>query len=280
MQAEQNMQAEQKLREGDVNASLALLQEQVKAKPADAKLRIFLFQLLVIQGAWGRALNQLKVIGELDAGALAMVQTYREALRCEAYRGDVFAGKRSPHLFGKPEDWMALCVEALSHFAADRPDRGSGLTARAYEQAPETPGTLNGEPFTWIADADSRIGPFIEAIVNGTYYWVPFCRIREITIEEPEDLRDMVWAPAQFTWTNGGQMVGLIPTRYAGSENSEDSLVQLARKTEWIDQGSEQFYGLGQRVLATDAKDYALLETRKIIFDTRESDPVDFSEEG
>ena len=82
-------------------------------KPADAKLRVFLFQLLCVLGQWERALNQLKVASELDASALAMAQMYGEAVRCEAIRRDVFAGKKSPMVFGEPEQWLALLIESL-----------------------------------------------------------------------------------------------------------------------------------------------------------------------
>jgi len=265
------MLAEQSLRDGDVVASLHQLKEQVKVDPANAKLRVFLFQLLSIQGEWNRALTQLNVSGELDASTLAMVQTYREALQCEAYRAEVFSGKKPPHFFGKPEEWMALCVEALGHATQGRSQQAADLLARAYESAPATTGTINGEGFEWIADADSRLGPFLEAVISSTYYWVPFNRIHRIDIEEPEDLRDMVWAPAHFTWANGGEVVGLIPTRYPGTEFSEDPLIQLARKTEWLDQGDEQFFGLGQRILATDMNDYPILEVRDIVLQTDEA---------
>jgi len=78
--------AEQCLREGDPAAALARLQEEVRARPSDAKLRVFLFQLLCVTGQWERALNQLAVASELDASTLPMVQTYGEAVRCEAIR--------------------------------------------------------------------------------------------------------------------------------------------------------------------------------------------------
>jgi len=58
--------AERSLREGDPAAALARLQDDVRARPADAKLRVFLFQLLCVLGQWERALNQLKVASELD----------------------------------------------------------------------------------------------------------------------------------------------------------------------------------------------------------------------
>ena len=71
------------LKDGDVQRALKLLTEQVRAHPQDAKLRVFLFQLLCVLGQWDRALNQLNVSLELDAGTLPMVQTYREAIAGE-----------------------------------------------------------------------------------------------------------------------------------------------------------------------------------------------------
>ena len=65
--------AEQALKGGDAKRALELLTLQVRAYPQDAKLRVFLFQLLCVLGQWPRALNQLNVSLELDAGTLPMV---------------------------------------------------------------------------------------------------------------------------------------------------------------------------------------------------------------
>ena len=105
--------AEESLKNGDPAAALLHLQEQVRSKPADPALRVFLFQLLCLRGEWERALNQLKVASDLDAGALAMAQMYGEAVRCEAIRRDVFDGKKAPMVFGEPEQWLALLIESL-----------------------------------------------------------------------------------------------------------------------------------------------------------------------
>ena len=40
--------AEQALKDGDALAALKLLSEQIRSQPQDAKLRVFLFQLLCI----------------------------------------------------------------------------------------------------------------------------------------------------------------------------------------------------------------------------------------
>jgi type VI secretion system protein ImpE len=257
--------AEELIAAGDPQAALQLLQQQVRQRASDPKLRVFLFQLLCVLGQWQRALTQLQVCGELDAGTLAMVNTYREALQCEAVREAVFAGKTTPIAFGQPQAWVALLAEALQADARGDGTAAAALRAQAYDAAPPTPGTLNGEPFEWIADADSRLGPVVEAIINGRYCWVPFGALAKITVEAPTDLRDMVWIPAQLEFPNGGGTVALLPSRYAGSGTQADAALALARKTEWDELAPDQYRGLGQKLLTTSGPELGLLEARKIV---------------
>jgi len=261
--------AERALKDGDPQGAVQLLQAQIRSQPADPKLRIFLFQLLCVQGDWARALNQLGVAGGLDAAALPMVQTYRETIHCERLREQVFKGQKAPLLFGEPETWIALLIEGLLREGRGEHADAARLRAQAFDQAPATAGQARGadegEPlaFQWIADADMRIGPVLEAVVNGRYYWVPFSRLAQVTIEPPADLRDRVWMPATLTFANGGEAVAFLPTRYAGS-NLADPLIALARKTEWSEPQPGLFVGNGQRMLATDAGDLALMDLRSI----------------
>ncbi len=249
---------------GDPAQALAALQAQVREKPADSKLRVFLFQLLSVLGQWERAMAQLEVCGELDHGTLAMVQTYREAIKCEAVRGAVFAGKTTPVVFGQPAAWVAMLIEALGQEAQGNLAQAQHLRANAFEQAPTTAGSLNGEAFDWIADADSRLGPVLEVVLNGRYTWVPFDSLSAITVEAPEDLRDMVWAPVHLTFSNGGDSVALVPTCYPGTREQPDGKLKLARATEWLPAGTDQYVGLGQRILSTSSAEMGLLEAREI----------------
>lgn len=257
--------AEQALRDGDPTAALALLQADVRAKSADPKLRVFLFQLLSVLGQWDRAKTQLDIAASLDPAALAMAQMYGEALHCEALRAHVFAGKKTPMVFGEPEPWLAFLLEALLREGRGEAADAAKLRSRAFDEAPASSGKLDGKPFAWIADADMRLGPVLEAIVNGRYYWVPFARLARVTIEAPADLRDIVWTPAHLFFENGGESVALIPTRYAGSEASADGSLVLARRTEWSEPAPEFFTGLGQRILATDAGETPLLDVREML---------------
>jgi len=250
---------------GNPQAALEALQARVRERSADPKLRVFLFQLLCVLGQWQRALNQLEVCGELDAATLPMVNTYREALKCEAVREAVFAGKTTPMIFGRPQPWIASLVEALQADARGDAGLGAQLRADALGAAPATAGSLDGTAFEWIADADSRLGPVLEVVINGRYGWAPFSELTQVTIEAPADLRDMVWAPAQLSLLNGGQTVALVPARYPGTAGAADPALQLSRKTEWLEIGGDQFRGLGQRLLTTNTVELGLLEARTIV---------------
>ena len=262
------MSAEQYLKDGDITAALAALKQQIRTDASDAKKRVFLFQLLAICGDWQKALDQLNVVGELDASALPMVQTYRETIACEVLREQIFAGSRSPLIMGDPDHWIALLIQALGMYSAGQWEQGESLRDQAFEDAPTTSGTINGQPFEWIADADTRLGPVLEAIVNGRYYWVPFHRIQKIDIEAPADLRDSVWLPVNFVWSSGGETVGFIPSRYNGSETNTDDGLKLGRKTVWQEPSANSIIGQGQRMLTTDAGDYALMDIRQIVLNT------------
>ncbi len=263
--------AELALRDGDVPRALKLLTEQVRAKPQDAKLRVFLFQLLCVLGQWDRALNQLNVSLELDAGSLPMVQTYREAIACEALRMKVFKGQKVPMLFGEPEPWVALLIEAVLREGRGEPNEAQQLRTQALEQAPATAGQIDGQAFTWIADADNRLGPTLEAVINGRYYWLPWNRLSKVEIDPPQDLRDAVWMPAHFQFTNGGEVVGLIPTRYPDTDLSAGDALSLSRRTDWREVAPGVYTGLGQRLLVTDVAEVGLMDVRSVTLDAADA---------
>lgn len=258
------MAAEDSFRAGNLAQALAELQASIRKNPADPKLRVFLTQLLMLTGDWKRAHAQLQTLAEIDASAIPMARTYQTLIQCELFREQVFSGERSPLLFGEPAPWLAMLVQALSVLSAGHTAQAAQLREQALESAPATAGTINGTPFEWIADADSRLGPVLEAFIKGNYYWVPFAAIGKIVVEPPSDARDMAFLPATFTWSNGGEAVGFIPTRYSGSQASDDDALRMARKSVWQQLDDATYIGSGQRVLSTDSTEIGLLELREL----------------
>jgi type VI secretion system protein ImpE len=167
-------------------------------------------------------------------------------------------------IFGEPQEWVAHLIEALKLLAQGKTTEAASLRARAFDAAPVSGGVINGTAFEWIADADMRLGPVIEAVVNGRYFWLPFGSVRRLEMEAPVDLRDSVWTPATLTLKNEGQVVALIPTRYPGTAATGTPDEKLSRATTWTDAGGETFVGAGQRLWATDSADFPLMEVRAL----------------
>ncbi|TXD44718.1 virulence protein SciE type [Xanthomonas campestris] len=254
------------LARGEPAQALQQLIQQVRRQPADAAQRVFLFQLLAVLGQWSRAADQLRACAELDSSTKPLVQTYLTVLHAEQTRAEVFAGACLPHVIGEPAAWLAMQLQALQLSAQGHGEQAALLRAQAFEQAPASAGTLNGQRFDWLADADPRFGPCIELILDSGYAWAPLSQLRQLRFEAPVDLRDTVWAPVSVLWRNGGQAFGYVPVRYPGSEHLDAGELQLARRTEWT-QGAQGEIGLGQRMWSTEARDVALLEVRDVQFD-------------
>jgi type VI secretion system protein ImpE len=258
------MTAEELIKNGRLQEALPALQSEIRARPEDQRLRVFLFQIECALGRLDKALNQLQVISSLNAETMLLAQVFQRVIACELLRREVFAGKHTPIIFGQPMEWLGQLVQANELSARGEYAAAAALRDQAFEAAPATPGSLNGTAFEWIADSDSRLGPVLEAIVDGKYYWVPFCRIKKIELPKPNDLRDLVWTPAQFVWSNGGAVSGHIPCRYPGTEETQNDALRLGRKTDWVEKTGGYSLGLGQRVLATEASEHPLLECRTI----------------
>jgi type VI secretion system protein ImpE len=76
-----------------------------------------------------------------------------------------------------------------------------------------------------------------------------------------------VWMPAELLFANGGQVVALIPTRYPGTVLGAGDALALGRATDWREVSPGVFHGLGQRLLATESAEHALMDVRKLAFD-------------
>jgi type VI secretion system protein ImpE len=245
---------------------LAQVQGSIRSDPTNSLLRVHLFQLQVVHGSWDKALMQLQAAARFDTKANAMAQAYREVIRCEVYRSQVFSGLRQPNFMGEQHVWMLNMLKALVAEATGDNATAQDLRAQSLENAPAHTATIDGVEVAWVADADSRLGPICEVLINGQYCWLPFGDICVLSIEKPQDLRDLVWLPMSVQLRDGSSYSGFIPSRYPGTELNESDDLRLSRLTTWSEQGDEVWFGLGQRVLVSDFGDHPLLDIRKIEF--------------
>ncbi len=257
------MTPEDCLKLGNLDEALRLLQDRIKKQPSNPQDRVFLFQLLSVMGQWDRALTQLAVVKELDDSSIAMVLMYRQVIACERIRERVFLGQEEPIVVGTPKQWIALMIQSLRLAAEEKYEASQTVRMQAFDEAPSVSGSLNDESFEWLADSDTRIGPVLEAIVDGRYIWTSWENLQSVVIEAPVDLRDVVWLPAHFVWKNGGENYGLMPARYPRSYQTEP-LLALSRKTIWQELPHDIHIGYGQKMLLTDQSEYPLMEVRTI----------------
>lgn len=257
--------ADQLLRAGDLDGARRALVEVVRARPADEQARMFLFQLLGIAGEWDKAKKQLELLAQLSPEAQMLSVAYGQAVDAERERADVFAGRtRIKQLVAS--DWAEGLVDAIEHYAHGRIADGDAARDVAFEAAPDTPGTLDGVAFEWIADADSRFGPAFEAIIGGRYGLVPFDTVASVKSDGPKDLRDTVWYPIQLAFKSGQSVAALLPARYPGSELSDDVNERLGRATGWRDTDWGQA-GSGQHLWALSSEDERdLMSVRQLVF--------------
>ena len=230
------MDANALFREGRLTDAIGALNEALRNDPTDLRSRTFLFELLCFSGDLERAGKQLDAISTADPERLLAAKAYREAIRCEDMRKEMFRTGELPDLDSSP----------------------SAL-----------PGRLNGEPFEELSDADPRIGPRLEVVVGGRYTWMPFEHLVSVDMEAPSNLRDLFWIPAEIKTSPAlGSYEGevLLPAMTALAFRHEDEEVRLGRVTEWqeLDEGLEA--PVGQKLLLVDDEVFPFLEVRELVF--------------
>lgn len=248
---------------GDLDGAMHEVMSEVRTFPSALAPRLALFQLAVLAGDWARANRQLQAIAGLDTEAAPMAQVCAALIEAEAERRAVFAGTERPICLGEPPAWVAMLSEALALDARGAGAAAGELRGRALDEATVVAGEIDGMRFSWIMDADVRLGPVLEIIVDGRYRWLPIALLSKLRADAPNDHKDLVWAPVRLTLVGGGEVAAFVPVRYPGSEAAADSLVRLGRLTAWADEPGGQF-GWGQRIMATDVGDHPFLEIRRV----------------
>ena len=144
----------------------------------------------------------------------------------------------------------------------------SGTIRRSAPPICPVAGTLNGQPFESIEDADPRIGPRLEIFAAGQYMWLPLAHVASIEMEAPKRLRDLLWAPAlvrtgpAFKGTELGEV--LMPALCPLSFRQQDDAVSLGRATVWEEQENGDIIPFGQKMLLVDGEEFPFLELRHL----------------
>ncbi len=251
-------------RGGKLHLALDAQLAEVKAHPADAGKRLFLFELAVLAGDDARARRQLDALPPADnPGVAAAAESYRLCLDAAAARRNYFAAGTRPALMDDAPEHVTLRLDANDRLQAGDAAGAADLFARADAAAPPVTGSFNGEPFGSLRDADDRFGPVLEVYARGKYLWVGLDQVDAVVCNPPKFPRDLFWLPAKLMATSGEVGDVFLPALYPGSAEHADEAVKLGRTTAWAD-GDGPAVGFGTRLLFRGEDAVPLLDLRQL----------------
>jgi type VI secretion system protein ImpE len=252
---------------GKLAEAVAAAIEQVKNTPTDRGKRMFLAELFCFTGDLERADNQLNVLFQPDAPELMILTLFRQLIRGETARREVFSQGRVPEFIAQPSEQIKLHLEAAIRIRENQLAESNALLARAETLRPAVAGSCDGVPFDDFRDLDDLLAPILEVITaNGNYYWVPTNTIELLELHKPERTRDLYWRPAHLIVTDGPDGIVYIPTLYPGSQASPDESVKLGRRTDWSSGEAEPYRGLGLREFLIGDSAKSILEIGTMSF--------------
>jgi type VI secretion system protein ImpE len=222
------------LQAGKLDEAIDVLSAELRDNPTDSRRRTFLFELLCFAGKYDRAEKHLDVVGQGSKEAEMGALLYHSALHAERMRQQMFESGTFP-LTSSPQP---------------------------------VSGTLNGNPFSSLTDADPRIGARLELFAAGQYTWIPLEQIESIQMLPPKRLRDMLWAPAivrtaaSFRGMELGEV--MIPAIAPLTWRHADGAVRLGRVTHWQTLGDDAEAPVGQKLLLVDEEEFPILELREL----------------
>lgn len=229
------MTARELFQAGRLDEAIESLGAELRSDPTDAQRRAFLFELLAFAGNHDRADKQLDVLSAAGPQAGLGALMYKSALQADRLRHDMFL-------------------------------RGDFPTG---PMPGPVAGTLNGQPFTTLEDADPRIGARLEVYAGGQYLWLPLEHVATVRMERPGKLRDLLWTPAKLLTGPGfrGLELGevLLPAMTPLAPRQTDTAVRLGRVTVWEELADGRQVPAGQKLLLVDGEEFPLLELRELV---------------
>lgn len=229
------MNANELYRAGRLEEAIQALSVALRSDPMNAQRRVFLFELLCFAGEYDRAEKQIDVLAQNSKEAAGGALLLRSAVHAQRTRQRMFAANEVPP---------------------------------AHDPAAAIAGTLNGQPFASLTDADPRIGPRLEVFAAGQYTLLPWAQIASVRMTAPAKLRDLLWATAtvrtgpKFRGEDLGEV--LLPALTPNAASHEEPGVRLGQMTVWepLPDGGEA--PAGQKMLLVDGEEFPFLEIREL----------------
>jgi len=260
--------ASERFEAGDIDGAIAAAIAAVRAKPSDTGARGLLCELLCFDRDLSRVDKHLDLLTDQETDLAPAISLFRQVLRGETARREVFAEGRAPDFLDPPPEHLRLSLKALAALRAGDPAEALALVGAAEEARPKPAGSVDGTAFADWRDLDDITAGVLETITpKGDYYWVPLERVVHIAFDPPKRPRDLIWRQAHIDVKDGPDAVVYVPALYAGTPDAADDGLRLGRATTWSEPGSAPVRGLGLRSYLFDETDRTIMEIGEIALD-------------
>ncbi len=244
---------------GNLTDAISAMNDEVRTNPVDQGRRGFLAELLCFSGNLERADKLLDVISTQNPDVAVGVAMFRQLIRAEQARRELYAAGRVPEFLEQPSDALSKHLEAVTQIRSDD-TAGATKTLEAAEAGRASlSGSCNGKDFDDFRDLDDVTASFFEVLTStGKYFWVEMARVREMEFHAPERPIDLIWRRASVDVIEGPDGDVFIPAIYlppvdaiekglGSAEQVVDDQVLLGRSSDWIGGEGSPARGLGQR---------------------------------
>ena len=208
------MTARDAFTEGQLGESLRLQAEQVAANPSDSAARLFLFELLTLDGQLNRARDELFAIEQDSPQWPATRVQFLNILKAQAKRrraAPLLAGNAPRHARLRRQIWRRSRRLSTSSFRK--------WVDRADEASPYLVGHVDGREFEGLRDLDDRFASVLELFSGADYTWIPFEHLRKIQLLPPAGVLDVAFRPARI-WTRDQEYAVILPLLYPESHQA------------------------------------------------------------
>jgi type VI secretion system protein ImpE len=265
--SEANISAGDLFRAGKLTEALAAATAAVKKTPTDLGQRVLLAELLTFAGNLERADVILDAASNIDPSALTVVAEFRQLLRGETARRQLYRDGRVPEFLGEPEPTEKASLAALVALRAGDTAEAQAKAEEAETIRPRASGSMGKTKFDDFRDASDLHPGFIETLTTtGKYYWIPLSRIQTMMFHPPKRPRDLIWRRCSMAVSDGPDGEVYIPVTYYSDPESTDEALRLGRETSWSEDGDGPVRGYGQRMFLVGEDAHNIMDLQTIEF--------------
>jgi type VI secretion system protein ImpE len=261
------MNSAELLKAGKLTDARVTLIDEVKANPGSSELRMLLVKVLLFMGEWDKALRHIDIVSMNATGEIAEIAFLRNLIAAEKIRLEVFQNKRVPDFMTDPPLFLSEFLTAREQLVSGNAETFSTILPEIEESLLSLSGSVNGERFEGMTDIDATLFPFLEVFIHDSYLWFPFTALRELSVQPPTSLLDLLWIPSRIVTWDGLTTECVLPVLYSGSGEHVDDNIRIGRLTDWVELANGYSRGLGQHIFLLGDDEKGVLELRELTID-------------